>query len=210
MRTVWFVGFVVGIILFGDIAIELLTEQHSLAQTLVRGRTQVAIEGESIYKSDINHITQSSSFRPAKHSGILFLPPGKEKFYFKINDANQSGYMVRVDYNGEITSELFPFLSIFEFFDRKGKSILYGIGDIDINHIKEIEILEKNVKYSDHAPGEQYRMLKPHYKVRMMFDDNKNYTALVDSFGLIDDQKQSGEKAIQKIEIGAKLVRLSN
>jgi hypothetical protein len=207
MRTV---GFVVGIILLGGIAIELLTEQHSFAQTRVRGQYQVAIEGESTYKSDSNDITQSSYFRPAKHSGLVLLPPGKEKFYFKISVTDQTGYMVRVDYKGETTSELFPFLSIFRFFDRRGKSILYGIGDMDINDVKEIEILEKNIKYSDHAPGEQYGALKPHYKVRMMLSDNKHYTALVDSFGLIDDRKQLGEKTVQNIEIGTKLIRLPN
>jgi hypothetical protein len=170
---------------------------------------------------DKNDIRQSSYFDPAKGKGLVFIRYANEGFPFRVKDTQHTGYLVLHFLDQNTRAGLLPALIINEFFNVEGKNLLFSIGRIKIDHIKEIEILEEYRNYSVKYPNDRFITLNPYFKARIMLQDNSIYIALVSSFDLVEDQKEplkfvdevmvvGKDATIHKIKQGMTVVRIAN
>lgn len=180
-------------------------EEFEKALSSLRPENQLNRSGE-------DHIEQSSYFHPVSgKGGLVAYEYGKEGFLFKINNTQYAGYLVLQIRNSNTEAGLLPRLFVYKFVDEKSEKSLVIIGSVNIEHIKEIEILEEDRDYSEKTKNFQYSMKRPYFKAKIMLRDNKDYIVLIPAFDLVEGKNNPlkfGSSGLMLVEDGASIQRI--
>lgn len=146
---------------------------------------EVIVSSSNQGKPNYNKNVKYSPYFVPQSSGIFKY--SKEGYPLSIKNTQNTGYMAVNISNDNTESGLMDKIFIYESMDVEGEKSLFVIGTIDLNYIKEIEILEQ---HRDYRIKSFHNMSLPYFNAKIKLKNDEGYTVSMLAFDLVEAKNE--------------------